>query len=171
MGTNKPFGVAMYAAYFPYWADPNPCKQADPEIEYQCAVRLSIALVRCGFTIRDEDFDKPRRIHRGRSGCGATEDHVCAARELEEALVRLWGPGELFRGQAAGGAATSLSGRWGIVYFDRCFRRSNGERGNHIDLWDGASYMNQLLHISGDASARRDLFSRANYVRFFFLPS
>jgi hypothetical protein len=173
MSTAKPSAAALYGAYLQYFSDRSPC--GDDRINNQCAVRLSVALVRCGFTIRDQDFEDPRRIHRARSVCGIPEDHVCGAHELEQALVRLWGDGEYYpRRAGATMAAYMMRGRWGIVYFNNCFTRrgSTRARGDHIDLWNGANYMNQLYGIGagGDASAADSLFSRSGnsgyYVRF-----
>jgi len=46
-------------------------------------------------------------------------------------------------------------------------------RGDHIDLWDGEHYYNQLLRVSAGGTARvgTDLFAAASFVRFFWLPS
>jgi hypothetical protein len=177
MSTAKPSGTALFAAYTRYFMDRTPCE--DGRINNQCAVRLSVAMVRCGFSIRDQDFSDPRRIHRGRRACGIPEDHVCGAKELADALVRLWGPGAEYRDRTVGLALANMIGRWGIVYFNNCFTRSGQQNptGDHIDLWDGHRYMNQRLAVGagGNAGAQTDLFSRsANrgyYIRFFALSA
>lgn len=176
MSTAKPSASALHGAYLRYFLDRSPC--GDDRINNQCAVRMSVALVRCGFTIRNEDFEDPRRIHRGRSACNLSEDHVCGAHELEQALVGLWGEGEIFRGPSGAPiAAAMIRGRWGILYFNNCFTRRGSSRasGDHIDLWNGTNYMNQLYGIGagGDATARDSLFDRSGnsgyYIRFFSL--
>jgi hypothetical protein len=177
MSIAKPSSIALVAAYTRYFFDSSPCE--DNRIEHQCAVRLSVAMVRCGFTIRDEDVPDPRRIHRGRTSCRIPEDHLVGAQELERTLVKLWGPGDVFRGRAATGAASSLTGRLGIIYFNNCFTKRGQSQagGDHIDLWNGSNYLNMLLGIGagGNAGARDDLFSRSGnsgyYIRFFVLPS
>jgi hypothetical protein len=177
MSVQKPSATALYATYLRYFSDDAPC--GDQRIRNQCAVRLSVALVRCGFELRDQDFDDPARIHRGRSSCQLAEDHVVGAEELQRALVRVWGPGELFTSQLTDVGRAIIGGRWGIIYFNNCFTRLGQRlpRGDHIDLWTGTQYMNQVLCIGagGNAAAQTDLFGRSSnrgyYMRFFFLPA
>ena len=45
--------------------------------------------------------------------------------------------------------------------------------GDHIDLWTGERYYNQMIHVGagGDAAASAPLFGRADALWFFPLPS
>ncbi|HVE57504.1 MAG TPA: T6SS effector amidase Tae4 family protein [Pyrinomonadaceae bacterium] len=161
----------MQSSYETYRTDTQPCK--NPAIDNQCAVRLSLALVRNGFDF--ENFPDQRRIHQGRTGCRlGDESHVVGANELHRYLGTVWDAG--LRGSGSDIRA-QIASTPGIVYFDSCFHRHTDAEGrntgNHIDLWNGAQYYNQILDIGagGTARARTDLFSRASYVRFFWLPS
>jgi hypothetical protein len=133
---------------------------------------MSLALGRNGFTF--DEFPRQRRIHSGRPGCQlGTEPHIVGADELHRYLAQVWdtgtrGHGADFRGQ--------IAGMKGVIYFNNCFHRStdpDGEsRGDHIDLWNGENYYNELLRVSAGGTARvgTDLFAAASFVRFFALP-
>lgn len=161
----------MQASYEGYrLGDPAPCKS--PGISNQCAVRLSLALVRNGFSL--ESFPNQRRIHNGRSRCSLGSDqHIVGADELHRYLTQVWDMGVRGSGESIRSQIGTLRG---IVYFNNCFHRSTdpeGEsRGDHIDLWNGTNYYNQLLGIAagGTARAGTDLFAAASFVRFFWLP-
>jgi hypothetical protein len=90
-------------------------------------------------------------------------------------LVRVWGVGEVYRNRTVGLPPAVLNSRWGIIYFNNCFTRTSGGAGDHIDLWNGTQYMNQVFRIGagGNAGPADDLFSRSNrpgyYIRFFWL--
>jgi len=66
--------------------------------------------------------------------------------------------------QTARQICAAVSGRPGIIYFEDCFTRSNGSvgTGDHIDYWDGASVMNDLLNYNGPGEREpgEDLRSR-----------
>ncbi len=76
-----------------------------------------------------------------------------------------------FNGRTLSNAETRLSGRKGIIYFNNCFRREQGGAmvGDHIDLWTGVQYYNQILRLSagGNVPSNRSLFNRADAVWFF----
>lgn len=170
MGRARPTFGQMRSLYEDYRADTMPCKY--PGIENQCAVRMSLALVRNGFSL--DNFPEQRRIHRGRSQCVVEDDHIVGADELHQYLVRVWDAGLRGTGSAI---LPQISGTPGIIYFNNCFHRSadaeGSNRGDHIDLWDGENYYNQILQVSagGGTAVQSDLFATADYVRFFWLPS
>ena len=170
MGTERVSFQRMQTLYEQYRVDSAPCKS--PSITNQCAVRMSLALVRNGFSL--SSFANQRRIHTGRASCQlGSEPHIVGADELHRYLVQVWGNGE--RGHGAG-FRSEIAGEKGMLYFNNCFHRGtdpDGEnRGDHIDLWDGTNYYNELLHVSAGGSARpgTNLFRAAGYVRFFALP-
>jgi hypothetical protein len=134
---------------------------------------MSLALVRNGFDFGS--FHNQRRIHQGRTGCHlGGEAHVVGANELHQYLVSVWDTG--LRG-SGGAIRAQIADTPGIVFFNNCFHRGTDAEGtntgDHIDLWNGANYYNQILGIGagGTARAGADLFSRASFVRFFWLPS
>ncbi len=162
----KPPFQFMKMAYEDYRIDSAPCKAG---VTNQCAVRMSVALERSGFSL--DAFDPARRVHRGRPACQLSVQHVLGARELIRYLRNLWGPPERFRGRSVNTAAAAIAGRNGIVYFDNCFTREGEETatGDHIDLWNGSTYYNQIIHVGagGDARAGTPLFGRSQEVWFF----
>lgn len=166
----KPSYNLMEQAYNDYITDSAPCKAG---VRNQCAVRMSIALERCGFSLNA--FDPARRVHRGRSRCKQSIQHVLGANELARYLTGLWGVPQRFRGRNKDSAQESLAGCRGVIYFDNCFRRAGqaSKRGDHIDLWNGSQYYNQIIRVGagGDAGARARLFGRAEEVWFYPLNS
>ena len=172
MSTEKPQYTLMQASYTTY-GDGNGAPCRSPSITNQCAVRMSLALIRNGFSL--DGFPNQGRIHRGRERCQlGDEPHLVGANELHSYLRTLWGNGIHGRGRTV---RTQILGQQGIVYFNNCFHRGTDAEGtntgDHIDLWDGARIFNQILGISagGSVAAGTDLFSRADNVRFFVLPS
>lgn len=147
-------------------ANRRPCK--NPSITNQCAVRMSLALYRSGFTF--EDFPNQRRIHQGRTACQlGDEPHLVGANELHSYLLQVWEPG--LRGTGSS-IVSQIQGQLGILYFNNCFHRSSDpegtNRGDHIDLWNGSQIYNDVLSV-GDDGRTSNLFSRADFVRFFRL--
>ncbi len=169
MSAVKPAYSLLQLAYFDYRADPAPCKAG---VTNQCAVRMSIALCRCGFGM--DAFSPQARVHRGRRACGPTMPHVLGAGELASYLRSLWGAPTLYRGATLADARAGVLGRKGVIYFNNCFsREDDGPRvGDHIDLWTGDRYYNDVIHVpaGGDAAAGTSLFGRADAVWFFDLP-
>ena len=163
----RPSYSMMERAYRDYATDSAPCK--DPAITNQCAVRLSVALSRCGVDLLG--FPDRRRVHSGRQRCRLDRDHVVGAEELGRYLLGILGAPRRFNAQQADDARGALAGQRGIIYFNNCFRRSTGaQTGDHIDLFDGNRYYNEIIRVGagGDAGTRTDLFHRANQV--WFLP-
>ena len=134
---------------------------------------MSVALLRCGFSL--DAFQPQARVHRNRPACQLSVPHVLGAQELANYLRQLWGAPEPFRGATLSIAQSSLQGRRGVIYFNNCFRREQGGPmvGDHIDLWTGNQYYNQIIHIGagGDARAAASLFDRADAVWFFLLTA
>jgi hypothetical protein len=165
----KPSFALMQQAYEDYRADPAPCKGG---FENQCAVRMSVALLRCGFSL--DAFQPQNHVHRNRRPCRLTVPHVLRAAELGNYLMQIWGAPELYRGATLGDARRRTQYRAGVIYFNDCFsREENGPRvGDHIDLFTGKAYYNQILRLGagGDAGSETSLFDRANEVWFFPLP-
>ena len=157
----------MERAYRDYLADSAPCK--NPDINNQCAVRMSVALGRCGFDLLG--FPNRRRVHSGRRTCQLQVEHVVGARELADYLVTALCIPQRFDAKQADDARTTLAGQRGIIYFNNCFRRTAGGPmiGDHIDLFDGTNYYNEIIRVTagGDARSGTDLFRRADQVWFF----
>ena len=159
----------MEQAYRDYRLDSAPCKAG---VRNQCAVRMSVALERTGFDLLG--FPRQDRVHFGRTRCDLDLRHVLGAHELARYLEQSWGRTNVYRRQTLGDAFDSLSGRRGIIYFNNCFKRKRSDtsrRGDHIDLWTGSQYYNQVIHVGagGDAGAGARLFRRADQVWFFQL--
>lgn len=162
----KPSYALMQQAYQDYRTDSAPCKAG---VTNQCAVRMSVALERCGFSL--DAFTPANRVHRNRTSCRLTIPHVLGAEELINYLKRMWGAPREFRGATLAGAAAAIAGQRGVIYFNNCFTRKGSEHrtGDHIDLWTGDKYYNQIIHVGagGDAGARAALFDRADRIWFF----
>ncbi len=163
----RPTYMLMERAYHDYVLDSAPCK--NPGIDNQCAVRMSVALGRCGCDLIG--FPNRRRVHSGRPTCQLDIEHVVGARELADHLVRVLGPPQRFGERQADDARATLANRRGIIYFNNCFRREAGGPmvGDHIDLFDGSRYYNEIIGVGAGGDARRaaDLFHRADQVWFF----
>ena len=168
MCVERPNFDLMRRAYEDYRMDRAPCKGGVPN---QCAVRMSVAMVRCGMDFIG--FPNQRRIHRGRSICQLMPDHVLGARELADYLRMILPEPVRYGGAAAATARAALNNRKGIIYFDNCYARTPGgpQTGDHIDLWDGSRYF--IEHISAPAgeNAREgvDLFGQSRFIWFFSL--
>jgi len=134
----------------------------------QCAIRMSVALGRCGFSL--DAFPETDRVKKRRDIPVA---FVQGANELANYLSKLWGKPLKFSNKKG---ASMLRNKKGIVYFNNCFHRSGDPekvlRGDHIDLWNGSVYYNQLYGIPTGAEDRLstgDMFARADQVWFFQL--
>ena len=212
--TTQPDYGLLSRAYDDYRRDSAPCKF--PGIDNQCAVRMSVALNRCGFGL--QDFRNQQRIHKHRRQCQLEVEHVVGAQELADYLVQSLAVPYKFSGRRrsrhhapdhGGGrlriipsrdphdttsaegvdhlpsrgprgatglppatARSTLHGVTGIIFFKNCFRRGGHhgpKTGDHIDLFDGKNYFNELIHASAGGSARAgsDLFREAQEVWFF----
>lgn len=162
----RPAYDRMQQAYEDYRRDRGPCKAG---VTNQCAIRMSVALERCGFSL--SAFQPAARVHRGRAACRLGVPHVLGADELQRYLRRVMGRFEEFPRARVGEARNAVNGRRGIVYFNNCFRREAGGpmAGDHIDLWNGTAYYNMLLDVSagGGVAAATPLFGRSDMITFF----
>ena len=166
------FGL-LQRAYETYLGNSAPCQRG---ITNQCAIRMSIALGRAGFGL--EGFQPRNRVHSGDRRCGTDGmSHVAGANELALWLRSALGRPQVIRPERSGGgcahAFEQLRGHNGIVYFNNCFRRegSTAQSGDHIDLFNGRQYYNQILHphAGGDETTGGSLFGRADEVWFWEL--
>lgn len=161
--TDKPTAydiVSYYGKYLKYGTI-LPCR--DPSAENQCAVRLSMAIEGNVPGFLDE-FDPQNRVHRDRATCNNLPPHVLGAEELGLYLVYKWGqPITYRRADEKRLARQALKGRFGVVWFSQCYRAEKGNLSDHIDMWNGYHYMNELLK-----EPARDFFSTsAGGVCFF----
>lgn len=167
MSLPKPNFPIMKMWYEFYRNDSRPCKNG---VTNQCAVRMSLALFKSGFSFGT--FPDQKRIHSGKKGCKLDKvPHILGADELHQYLMQVWDAGEKGKGVKI---KEDIKGRTGIVYFNNCFKKKStdtSKTGDHIDLWNGEQYYNQILGIGagGNAKASSDLFNLASYVRFFSL--
>src|SRR5689334_5028070 len=100
----RPSATLLEKAYQDYLTDSAPCKV--PSVKNQCAVRMSIALARCGFGL--ESFSPQNRVHRNRSSCQQAIPHVLGANELARFLKTCWPTYETFLGRSLRTAAATL---------------------------------------------------------------
>ncbi|MEO3434244.1 T6SS effector amidase Tae4 family protein [Inquilinus sp. CAU 1745] len=169
----RPVWQQMFRAYNDYHDDKAPCKV--PAISNQCAVRMSVALERCGFSLsafgHNGNHGNHRRVHRNRRACQLPVPHLVGAHELAVYLEDIWGAPTRYRGRTLDDAPSALGGLRGIIYFNNCFTREDQEtrRGDHIDLWDGREFWNIKLGISagGGVASNAPLFNLADQVWFF----
>lgn len=170
----RPTFNLMQRAYHDYHHDKAPCKVG---YRNQCAIRMSIALERCGFGL--DAFPRPSRVHQGRHRtrpdhrkCELMLPHVPGAKELADYLRSLWGEDREFRHKDTLEAQEALRGKRGIIYFNDVFTRSNGSKGDHIDLWDGQHMYNYHLNVDvggGSGYNEKKFFRKANRIWFFNL--
>jgi len=168
-----PSAHRIQVAYEDYKVDSNPCKGG---VKNQCAIRMSIALWRCGFSLDNFDFPS-HRMHSHRKSCKVEIPHAVGAEDLARFLDRTWVNTLRFAGSRTESAATELQGRRGVIFFYNCWHRSTdkpGEKnGDHIDFWNGEQYFNQIIHKPAgkeDASSVGSMFGSSKEVWFFDLP-
>ncbi len=149
-----------------------PCKAG---YSNQCAVRMSIALARAGFGL--ESFQPRTRVHDGIKCHTDGIRHVLGARELADFLCKTLFQPTVFapvgKATGCGSAYENISKKTGIVYFNHCFTRAGEQHkhGDHIDLFDGEKYYNQIIHprAGGNESKVGSMFSAADLVWFWQL--
>lgn len=155
-----------------YRNEKGPCKGG---VDNQCAVRMSVALVRSGLGL--DRFQTPSRIHNARRSCRLAIPHVIGAEELEKYLRTALGkPLEFsYRDMSRPDLVMQcLRGSTGITYFNNIFKRhgQSTAKGDHIDLFDGQRCYNEILGITpggSTSSATMSFFDRADRVSFFYL--
>ena len=169
----RPQYALLQRAYEAYRGNSRPCARG---VANQCAVRMSIALGRAGFGL--EGFTPRNRVHSGNGACATGGmSHVLAALELANFLKQGLGDPLTIREQTAGGgcahAFVQIRGQTGILYFNNCFTRegSTAQTGDHIDLFNGGQYYNEIIHprAGGDETTGGSLFARADQVWFWHL--
>jgi hypothetical protein len=110
-----------------------------PGVVNQCAIRMSVALQRCGFVI--EGFHNPRRIHGTElRHCEFNMPHIVGATELMEHLIKSFGLTRRYRGHEVKSAYKDLQDWPSIVYFHNL----GGGKTDHIDLFNGIAIYNEL---------------------------
>lgn len=169
----RPQYSLLERAYNDYRINSTPCQGG---VSNQCAVRMSIALVRAGFGL--ESFQPHNRVHSGNGACHTDGvPHVVGAEELARFLQRALAEPTIYRrsrGRSGHHSAfEQVRGTRGILYFNNCFQRAGqaGRRGDHIDLFNGEEYYNQIIHpnAGGDETTGGNLFRRADAVWFWQL--
>lgn len=133
-----------------------PCQR---DITNQCAIRMSVALMRC-----DIGFHFEGRIeytHRGGGSCGVETPHNAGAQRLFDHMRTFWSFTDYRKGRnglTADEIHQRVSGRPGIVFFKDCFTRAGSTKkvGDHIDYWDGSHTMNDLLNYNGPGERAAD---------------
>lgn len=149
-------------------------------VENQCAIRMSVALQRCGFSL--DGFQDKARIHgTALRKCTFDEPHIVGAAELMSYLKKRFSLSATFSTHQISKAYTTLSGRQGIVYFDNL----DGKKGDHIDLFNGVAIFNEIRnyrdygHAGGDPPTdvanrgkytKNHYFKRASRIDFIELP-
>lgn len=121
-----------------------PCRRSrdhgisGPKVRNQCAVRMSVALSRAR-NLNILEFYDGGALHSARCCAGPNPyPHISSAQTLFNHIRRVL----LFDFTAVTGGASAIANRKGIIFFDNVFERSNGTRGDHIDYWNGQTYMN-----------------------------
>jgi hypothetical protein len=169
----RPQYELMKRGYEAYRSNTSPCQGGAAN---QCAVRMSIALGRAGFGL--ECFTPANRVHSGGTRCGTDGmKHVLGAEELARFLATALGAPTIIRPRprhsGCAHAIDQIRGQTGIVYFNNCFTRAGAtvRSGDHIDLFNGTQYYNQILHpaAGGNESTIGNLFGVADQVRFWAL--
>ncbi len=133
---------------------------------------MSIALARAGFGL--ESFHPRNRIHDGIKCHTDGIPHVLGARELADFLKRALFQPLVFRADKSGGCADAfqkITKRTGILYFNHCFTRAGEKQkhGDHIDLFNGEKYYNQIIHpqSGGNEANVGSLFATSDQVWFW----
>ncbi|WP_426713223.1 T6SS effector amidase Tae4 family protein [Cronobacter muytjensii] len=117
--------------------DADPCWKPDGHKAFddQCAIRLGVALTRCGYDVSRlklaQCWYHPK-----------TDGHVLRAEELAKALKRTAIPGVFSAVKVSTeNFEETLRGQTGIIFFKDYFRRGSesftNRSGDHIDLWNG----------------------------------
>jgi hypothetical protein len=163
----SPHYFLMQQAYEDYKQNTSP---AGLTPKNQCAVRMSLALGRCGFSL--DAFPDQRRVI---SKQHLPVPYVQGAKELADYLQTMWGAPQVFR-RNLNTVAQTLNNQKGIVYFNNCFHRADDpegtRQGDHIDLWNGTHYYNQVYHLRAgmeDRLSSGPLFTSSDSVWFFRL--
>lgn len=156
----RPTYSILERAYNDYRGNPSP---AGPTPRNQCAVRMSVALGRAGYGL--EGFPDRRRLKRR---AHLPVPFVLGARELADYLKRSLGKPEKLPHRNS--SAQRIQNRKGILFFNDCFTRADRTAGDHIDLWNGTFYFNQVIRLRAgleDPNSAGNLFGQSNDVWFW----
>jgi hypothetical protein len=156
-----------------------PCGQQS--ISNQCAIRMSVALMRCdiGFFFDRSVIEYTHSATSSR--CGTGVEHNASASRLFNYLKTLWTFHKYSKvgseRMSADQILTAVTSKPGIIYFEDCFTRGNSDRkvGDHIDFWDGQYVMNDRLNYNGPGEqelgdVRRSRWFRNSQRHVWFLP-
>lgn len=159
--------------YNDYGSNPRSCQRGATD---QCAVRMSLALGRAGFGL---ESSTPRtRVLSGNGACQTNGlEHALGAVELATHLERSPGAPQSWRERTPNGGCAFvcalIQGQTGILDFNNCFTRegSTVRQGDHIDLFHGRQYYNEIIHprAAGGETTGGFPFGRAGGVRFWRL--
>lgn len=171
--------VAKMLEYFKqnFKLDTTPCKK----IKYNCAVRLSLALNAGGFSVGD--YKDLSRVHNSEKNHSHKWDKVISDASTVPHLVSAENMYDHLRGKFSsfhqvhkirhGSKRSQIAHQKGVLFFENCFTRKgqSSKRGDHIDIWDGVNYGNEILGIdaAGRSGSGEDLFSKARKVYFLRL--
>jgi Type VI secretion system (T6SS), amidase effector protein 4 len=166
----RPSAHLMEIAYQDYITDSSPCKGG---VVNQCAIRMSIALWRCGFSLEDLGFPH-HRMHNRRKSCKVDIPHAVGAEDLARFLAKTWCNNLWFKGSKTESAATELLGKKGVIFFLNCWKRKGQTKktGDHIDFWDGKDYFAHARKIAAgkeDPNSVGSMFGDSEEVWFFEL--
>lgn len=117
----KPSAYDLYVAY-PFPPDRSPCSDGYTN---QCAIRMSIALEKCGVDLSRYP------------GNTCSHGHARGAQGLANYLKRIWGQPTWKYVRHRDRANDLLQPHRGVIFFKNCFTRSGeaGRYGDHIDVW------------------------------------
>ncbi len=180
-GLIKPFAFDVereYRSFGTSGADTRfPCRRSrdagigGPRVDNQCAVRMSVALSRAK---RQDilEYYRGAALHSARCCAGSEKySHISSAKTLFNHIrnVLNWNFEEVRGGESS---LARPKGK-GIIFFDTIstFARKDaqgrvtGEYGDHIDFWNGQTYMNRATG-SGTPSSSLNLFGDSKSVWF-----
>ena len=177
-GVRMPTPTAMIREYRRFRDLDRPGKPCDRDITHQCAIRMSVALMRCdiGFHFNNPSLEY---THQGGGRCGIDVPHNAGAQRLFDHMRTIW---HFTRYRTTGRnrqtwreIAARCVGRPGLIFFKDLAGPRRSGRGDHIDYWDGQATMNDLLNYNADDERSHDeigdplhFFRKATEV--FFLP-
>lgn len=157
----KPLAHFLEAAYEDYKITPLPMAGGP---ENQCAIRMSVALDRCGFSFNLFNGRDPTRTF-------TLDDkefvYTESAESLYDYLRKMWGKPRIFK-SALRQVPGKIGGKHGVIYFNNIFTRTGSNRkiGDHIDCWNGTKYYNDIIHADNNGAYFGD---GGNFVSFFEL--
>lgn len=155
----KPLYIDLERIYLTYYKGQD--LRSGELYKNECAIRLSIALSLNGFSF--DRFPDKKRLKNG-GNTRIPVPHVYGAEELANYLKNEWGPPFFFHRKNVKTAQSAISGKRGVIYFNNC-----SGTGDHIDLWTGFEFYNQILGLSAHVgySGKRNLFLKSDKIYFW----